>query len=286
MGSTASIGENQGTAQASGTCSLIRVILADTQAIFRAGLRKIFALEDDIRVVGQAETLPQTQSAITKFSADILIFESALAPNPVEAVAEILRQTPQLKIVVVTPASDEQLTLDLFRRGAHGIVSREVEPEVFVDCLRKVASGEPWLEHQAVNWVMEAFRGHTLRPSGARTKVQLTPKEALIVSCVTQGMKNKEIATRVGTTEQVVKNYLRKVYDKLGVADRLELALYCLNHHIVDGIKPPPAPTNSPNPESATASHGTNGAAVGASAAAGSSATSSAAFRTDPFKLS
>jgi two-component system, NarL family, nitrate/nitrite response regulator NarL len=286
MNGTVSIGENHGPDQASSTSSLIRVIVADTQAIFRAGLRKIFALEDDIRVVGQAETLPQTQSAITKFSADILIFESALAPNPVEAVAEILRQAPQLKIVVVTPASDEQLTLDLFRRGAHGIVSREVEPEVFVDCLRKVASGEPWLEHQAVNWVMEAFRGHTLRPSGARAKVQLTPKEALIVSCVTQGMKNKEIATRVGTTEQVVKNYLRKVYDKLGVADRLELALYCLNHHIVDGIKPPPVPASAPNSDPAPASHGANGAAIGASAAAGSSSGTSTPFVTpDPSKL-
>ena len=59
------------------------------------------------------------------------------------------------------------------------------------------------------------------------------------MSCVTQGMKNKEIALRVGTTEQVVKNYLRKVYDKLGVADRLELALYCLNHHVVDNTKVP-----------------------------------------------
>jgi DNA-binding NarL/FixJ family response regulator len=275
MGSSVSIGENHGTHPANGATALIRVILADTQAIFRAGLRKIFALEDDIRVVGQAETLPQTQSAVTKFSADILIFESALAPNPVDAVTELLRQAPQLKIVVVTPTSDEQLTLDLFRRGAHGIVSREVEPEVFVDCLRKVASGEPWLETQAIHWVMEAFRGHTLRPSGTRPKVQLTPKESLIVSCVTQGMKNKEIATRVGTTEQVVKNYLRKVYDKLGVADRLELALYCLNHHIVDGIKPPPIPTNTPA-DSASASHGSNGAAVGASAAAGSSASTAA----------
>ena len=80
------------------------------------------------------------------------------------------------------------------------------------------------------------------RPAGARSKVQLTPKESLIVSCVTQGMKNKEIALRVGTTEQVVKNYLRKVYDKLGVADRLELALYCLNHHVVDNTKVPPLP--------------------------------------------
>jgi DNA-binding NarL/FixJ family response regulator len=277
MASTVSVGESQGIGEDSGSSQLIRVILADTQAIFRAGLRKIFALEDDIRVVGQAETLPQTQSAVTKFSADVLIFESALAPNPVEAVSELLRQVPQLKIVVVTPASDEQLTLDLFRRGAHGIVSREVEPEVLVDCLRKVAGGEPWLENQAVHWVMEAFRGHNLRPSGARPKVQLTPKETLIVSCVTQGMKNKEIAIRVGTTEQVVKNYLRKVYDKLGVADRLELALYCLSHHVVDGVKPPPIPENAPHTGSAATPAAANGAAASASAGAATSGAPSAA---------
>ena len=275
MASTVSVGENHGAHADSGAGRLIRVILADTQAIFRAGLRKIFALEDDIRVVGQAETLPQAQSAITKFSADILIFESALTPNPVEAVAEFLRQAPQLKIVVVTPASDEQLTLDLFRRGAHGILSREVEPEVLVDCLRKVAAGEPWLESQAMHWVMDAFRGNNLRPSGSRPKVQLTPKETLIVSCVTQGMKNKEIAIRVGTTEQVVKNYLRKVYDKLGVADRLELALYCLNHHVVDGVKPPPIPAATAQTGSDAPSAAANGAAAAASAGASTSVAAS-----------
>jgi DNA-binding NarL/FixJ family response regulator len=282
MASTVSVGENHGVHEDGGSAPLIRVILADSQAIFRAGLRKIFALEDDIRVVGQAETLPQTQSAVTKFSADVLIFESALAANPVEAVSELLRQAPEIKIVVVTPASDEQLTLDLFRRGAHGILSREVEPEVLVDCLRKVAAGEPWLENQAVHWVMEAFRGHNLRPSGARPKVQLTPKETLIVSCVTQGMKNKEIAIRVGTTEQVVKNYLRKVYDKLGVADRLELALYCLSHHVVDGVKPPPIPATAVPAESTSAAPAANSAAAGAATGASTSSGSSAASSASP----
>jgi DNA-binding NarL/FixJ family response regulator len=281
MANTVSVGENHGVHEDGGSPRLIRVILADSQAIFRAGLRKIFALEDDIRVVGQAETLPQTQSAVTKFSADVLIFESALAANPVEAVTELLRQAPEIKIVVVTPASDEQLTLDLFRRGAHGILSREVEPEVLVDCLRKVAAGEPWLENQAVHWVMEAFRGHNLRPSGARPKVQLTPKETLIVSCVTQGMKNKEIAIRVGTTEQVVKNYLRKVYDKLGVADRLELALYCLSHHVVDGVKPPPIPATAAPAES-TSAPAANSAAAGAAAGASTSSASSASSSASP----
>jgi two-component system nitrate/nitrite response regulator NarL len=269
-----SVEENHGAVE-SGK-GIIRVILADTQAIFRAGLRKIFALEDDLRVVAQAETLPQTLSAVKKFSADVLMFESALAPNPVEVIADLLRQNPELRVVVVTPASEEELTLDLFRRGAHGIVSREVEPEVLVDCLRKVAAGETWLDRQGVHWVMEAFRSQNSRPAGSRPKVQLTPKETLIVSCVTQGMKNKEIALRVGTTEQVVKNYLRKVYDKLGVADRLELALYCLNHHVVDHTKVPPLPASAGNGNAA------NAVAAGATAAASIGTPSASASRPSP----
>src|SRR5215469_3374658 len=230
----------------------IRVIVADSQAIFRAGLRKIFAVEDDIRVVGQAETLPQAITAAKKFSAEILIFEAALAEHPADAVQEILKQAQGLRLVVVTETPDQELTLELFRRGAHAIVSREIDSELFVSCLRNVAKGEPWLEPHAVRWVLDAYRTQGARPQTSRTKVQLTPKEALIVSCVTQGMKNKEIAARVGTTEQVVKNYLRKVYDKLGVADRLELALYCLNNRVLQEAKQaaPVAQAAEPKPES------------------------------------
>jgi DNA-binding NarL/FixJ family response regulator len=260
-----SVEENYGAREEGGQGHFIRVIVADSQAIFRAGLRKIFALEDDIRVVGQAETLAQTVSAVKKFSADVLLLESAMAASPAEAVAELLRQAPQLRVVVVTPKSDEELTLELFRR-AHGILSREVEPELLVDCLRKVAGGESWLDSQGIHWVLEAYRNQNTRPAGARPKVQLTPKETVIVSCVTQGMKNKEIALRVGTTEQVVKNYLRKVYDKLGVADRLELALYCLNHRVVDAnAKVPAVPTAPPAPAVSPENGNASAAAVAAS---------------------
>jgi two-component system, NarL family, nitrate/nitrite response regulator NarL len=272
-----SVEENLGAFEDGGKGQFVRVIVADTQAIFRAGLRKVFALEDDIRVVGQAETLAQTQSAVAKFTADVLIFEAALTPNPVDAVAELLRQHPQLRMVVVTPNADEDLTLELFRRGAHGIVSREVEPELLVECLRKVVAGDTWLDTQAVRWVMEAYRNQNSRPSGSRPKVQLTPKETLIVSCVTQGMKNKEIALRVGTTEQVVKNYLRKVYDKLGVADRLELALYCLNHHVVDNTKVPPLPPSAASNGNGNSNANGNGSAASAAAAGMSASGASSA---------
>jgi DNA-binding NarL/FixJ family response regulator len=233
----------------------IRVIVADSQAIFRAGLRKVFALEDDIRVVGQAESLDQAVAAIHKFSADVVIFEAALAPNPSDAVSDLLRQSANCHLVVVLQEPDQEITLDLFRRGVHGIVSREIEPEILIECLRKVALNEPWLEARAIAWVMQAYRTQGVRPAGSRPKVSLTPKESLIVSCVTQGMKNKEIAVRVGTTEQVVKNYLRKVYDKLGVADRLELALFCLNHRVLDGLPTakPVMPPQAASTESVTA---------------------------------
>src|SRR6202049_4126835 len=86
----------------------IRVIVADTQAIFRAGLRKIFALEDDIRVVGQAESFDQTVAAIQKFSSDILIFEAALTPNPLDAVSDLIRQSGSCRIVVVLQEPDQE----------------------------------------------------------------------------------------------------------------------------------------------------------------------------------
>jgi DNA-binding NarL/FixJ family response regulator len=278
--------EELGASGDAGKGAFVRVIVADTQAIFRAGLRKVFALEDDIRVVGQAETLSQAQSAVKKFSSDVVIFEAALAQNPVEAVADLLRQNPQVRIVVVTQVSDEETTLELFRQGAHGIVSREVEPELLVDCLRKVAAGGTWLDPQGTRWVMDAYRNQNNRPAGARSKVQLTPKETLIVSCVTQGMKNKEIALRVGTTEQVVKNYLRKVYDKLGVADRLELALYCLNHHVVDNAKVPPLPVSSGNGKAASAAAGASNSAPGSYSADANSGSVPAPGASSPEELS
>jgi DNA-binding NarL/FixJ family response regulator len=109
--------ENFGAGEDTGQGQFVRVIVADTQAIFRAGLRKIFALEDDIRVVGQAETLAQTQSAVAKFSADVLIFESALAPNPVSQWPNCCARV-KAENYSCHSGPDEELTLDLFRRGA------------------------------------------------------------------------------------------------------------------------------------------------------------------------
>lgn len=221
------------------TQSFIRLIVADTQAIFRVGIRKVLALEDDVRVVAQAENLGQTLAAVQKFPADVLLFESRLTPNPAEAVSEVLKKAPGLKVIVITGDIDEMITVDYLRRGVKGIINRAISPDLLVRCMRKVQGGEMWLDNQGVSWVIEAYKSQATMLTSPRPKNRLTDKEMLIVSCVAQGMKNKDIANEIGTTEQVVKNYLRRVYDKLGVSDRLELALYCVHHRLLENAAPP-----------------------------------------------
>ena len=87
--------------------------------------------------------------------------------------------------------------------------------------------------------MIEAYRSQAEQGATPKQQLRLSEKEMLIIGGVTQGLKNKDIALEVGTTEQVVKNYLRKIYDKLGVSDRLELALYSMHRRLLDGYVPP-----------------------------------------------
>lgn len=210
----------------------IRIILADSQAIYRVGMRKVFALEDDLRVVAQVDSIAHLLSSIEKHPADVLLLEGSLLAGTTNAIPEIVKMAPELKIIVQTAATDEAHTVELYRRGVRGIIPRSISPDLLVRCVRKIAAGETWIDNQSVNWVIEAYRSQASALTNPRSQPRLSQKELAIISCITQGKRNKEIAYQLGTTEQVVKNYLRKIYDKLGVSDRLELALYCLHHQL------------------------------------------------------
>jgi len=210
----------------------IRIILADSQAIYRVGMRKVFALEDDLRVVAQVDSIAHLLSSIEKHPADVLLLEGSLLAGTTNAIPEIVKMVPELKIIVQTAATDEAHTVELYRRGVRGIIPRSISPDLLVRCVRKIAAGETWIDNQSVNWVIEAYRSQASALTNPRSQPRLSQKELAIISCITQGKRNKEIAYQLGTTEQVVKNYLRKIYDKLGVSDRLELALYCLHHQL------------------------------------------------------
>ena len=241
----------------------VRLIIADSEAIFRVGMGKIFALEKDLDVVSQTETLPQTLAAVSSTHADVILFEAGLSPNPAESISEVIRRAqPGTKVIVVAHRTGEEDTVDYLRRGVRGILTRSVSPDLLVRCVRKVAAGETWLDNQGVNWVIEAYRTQAEQGIAPKHQLRLSEKEMMIIGGVTQGLKNKDIALEVGTTEQVVKNYLRKIYDNLNVSDRLELALYSMHRRLLDGYIPPsgrdlpllglnaPAPStqNGPNP--------------------------------------
>ena len=211
----------------------IRVILADSQAIYRVGIRKIFALEDDLRVVAQADSLENLRAAIDRYPTDVVLLEGSLLVGAANIIPDLLRVAPDVKLIVQTVSSDENQTVDLYRRGVRGIVSRSISPDLLVRCVRRIAAGETWIDNQSVNWVIEAYRVQASALVNPRVQPKLSPKEMAIITCITQGKRNKEIAYQLGTTEQVIKNYLRKIYDKLGVSDRLELALYCLHNKII-----------------------------------------------------
>ena len=217
---------------------------------------KIFALERDLEVVAQTETLPQTFNAASSTPADVILFEAGLSSNPPESVSEVIRRAePGTKVIVIAHYTGEEETVDYLRRGVRGILTRSISPDLLVRCVRKVSSGETWLDNQGVNWVIEAYRNQAEHGGSHKQQLRLSEKEMLIIGGVTQGLKNKDIAVEVGTTEQVVKNYLRKIYDKLGVSDRLELALYSMHRRLLDGYVPPASrdvpPAHLPNAASA-----------------------------------
>jgi two-component system nitrate/nitrite response regulator NarL len=211
----------------------IRIILADSQAIYRVGIRKVFALEDDFRVVAQADSLENLRAAIERYPTDIVLLEGNMLAGTANVIPDLLRMAPEVKLIVQAAASDENHTVELYRRGVRGIISRSISPDLLVRCVRRIAAGETWIDNQSVNWVIEAYRAQAAALVSPRTQPRLSPKEMAIITCITQGKRNKEIAFQLGTTEQVIKNYLRKIYDKLGVSDRLELALYCLHNKII-----------------------------------------------------
>src|ERR1700720_532205 len=211
----------------------IRIILADSQAIYRVGMRKVFALEDDIRVVAQVETLTNLYAALQRYPTDVVVLEGQLIAGTIDAIPELVRQAPEAKLIVQVVETDEVNTVELYRRGVRGVVPRSITPDLLVKCVRKIAEGETWIDNQSVSWVIDAYRSQASTLTNPRVQPKLSKKELAIIGCITRGMRNKEIAYQIGTTEQVIKNYLRKVYDKLGVSDRLELALYCLHHQLL-----------------------------------------------------
>jgi DNA-binding NarL/FixJ family response regulator len=203
---------------------MLKVVIADNQAIFRTGTAKVLAVEDDVRIVAQAQDYEQLAMAMNRFRPAIALVAAGLVSN-LDQLVDAGRGSGTHVVLIAENTED---AAGYMARGAHSVVFRNISAPVLVECIRKVAGGE--------RWVQDAHAAEAAAETdmvGARVRDRLTPKELRIIALIVQGYKNKDIASRLGTTEQVIKNYLRNVYDKIGVSDRLELALFTIHHRIL-----------------------------------------------------
>jgi len=201
-----------------------KIILADSQAIFRAGTAKVLGADDDFRIIAQCSDTERMMHAATTFPGSVVIFASALKPEYAR-LRQLLETVGSRGIVI---AENSEAPAPYLQQGFNGVIFRNTTGAALVECVRKVAAGEIWQPLQAM---MAEVVGDDM--VGTRVRDRLTPKEMRIVALIVQGCKNREIAARLKTTEQVIKNYLRSIYDKTGVSDRLELALFTLHHRVL-----------------------------------------------------
>jgi len=197
-----------------------RIILADNQMIFRTGAARVLSLEEDLQLVAQCADVERLKEAVKGFRRSIVLFPSSLASD-LHEVMDVIEDAGCKAVIILEHGAEVDESV---ARRAEGIVLRSVAGSQLVDTLHRVAAGERIVQRASVKSMPSQDR------VGARVLARLTPKEVQIVALIGEGFKNKEIATKLDTKEQVVKNYLRGIYDKTGVSDRLELALFTIHH--------------------------------------------------------
>jgi DNA-binding NarL/FixJ family response regulator len=203
---------------------MINVIIADHQAIFRAGIAKVLAVEEDIRIVGQPQSSEQLLNALEKLRSRVLILSTSYLPllPDIQAIANA-RNVALLMLVENT-----ENAASFMRMGVQGVIYRCAGGNVVIEAVRRLSRGEPFLQspNMADGEISEDL-------VGARVRGRLSDRELRIISGVVQGYKNREIASQLYTSEQMIKNALRNIFDKIGVSDRLELALFTIHHRIL-----------------------------------------------------
>jgi len=214
----------------------IRILIADDHPIVRDGLRKLLSLEDDFDVIGEAADGREVLDKVQELDPDVLLLDLRM-PNldglsTLQAMAQLNKHT---KVIVLTASEDKNEFVQAMKLGCSGIVLKQTAPELIVKSIRKVQGGEIWLDSHTTAAVMRQFAapGEIGGPSTSggknRERSPLSTREREIVQLVAQGYKNKEMAEKMFISEQTVKNHLHNIFDKLGVSDRLELALYAIH---------------------------------------------------------
>ncbi|PKH42866.1 DNA-binding response regulator, NarL/FixJ family, contains REC and HTH domains [Nocardioides alpinus] len=208
---------------------MIRVVLADDHAVVRRGLTGLIESTDDLVVVGVAKDGSEAVALVREHRPDVAVMDLQMPVlDGVEATRAIVSEQLGTEVLVLTSFSDHARIDAAIEAGAVGYLLKDAEPEVLLDGIRAVARGESPLDPRAARRLIS-------RASPARTDVglhELSPRETEVLRLVVSGLLNKQIASRLGITERTVKAHLTSVYQRIGVADRTQAALWAERHDL------------------------------------------------------
>ena len=212
---------------------MIKILIADDHAIFRDGLRTLLDSDDELNVVGEACNGAECIKMLGNLKPDILLLDLHMPDKSgFDVLEEVDFDTVPTRVVILTAAEDDRDVVRAMRLGARGVVLKQSATEVLLKSIHRVHAGEIWLDNRMTAEVLNAFSTAEAVPRGGKPLISDREKE--IVLLVVQGFRNREIGARLFISEQTVKNHLHNIFDKLGVSDRLELALYAIHHRLID----------------------------------------------------
>lgn len=215
---------------------MINVILADHEKIFRIGIASALSAEDDIRIVGQPSTSSQLVSGVEKFRPHVLILSTAY----LGCIDAIQRSCKRQNTAILLLQDYGATSLPPVSADFEGVIRRSADQKTMLECIRHLARGGRVIR-------LTGPVSHEQPPDmvGIRVRERLSQQELGIVSHVVRGYRNREIALRLGTSEQAVKNALRRIFDKTGVYGRLELALFVVHHRTLAAASSAVSRTNN-----------------------------------------
>jgi two-component system nitrate/nitrite response regulator NarL len=217
---------------------LIRVFVVDAHPIVLEGLRCVLSNHSDIQVVGESCDGAEAVEKAVELQPDIILLDLDVPRAQGLTLVRILQsRVPHSKIILFTTGSHRSEFVEAMKLGCSGILLKEGPVALIEKSIRRVYAGEVWLDSTTTAAVIRQFAApseaaahHNGKPQ--RDRAQLSQREREIIVLIAQGYKNKDIAEKMFITEQTVKNHLHNVFDKLGVSDRLELALYAIHNSL------------------------------------------------------
>jgi two-component system, NarL family, nitrate/nitrite response regulator NarL len=210
----------------------IRLLIADDHPLVLAGLDDLFRTTTDVEVVARCSSGEQVLPAIETSKPDVVLLDKQMPGRDGMAILRDLQsmQNPP-RAVLLTASMSEDDMLEALRRGAHGVVLKNMPPRLLVDCVRKVARGEQWLEKESLGRAIDKL----LKREAAEQEVRrlLTPRELEIVRMAASGLRNSEIGARTFISEGTVRSHLYNIFQKLKVRNRTELSAFARDKGIV-----------------------------------------------------